>query len=60
MTFLMTYAFLKTLTLSNHYTCLVEAVGIEQPAVHPIQTILESFRGHVSIKTRLKNASETR
>jgi len=29
MTFLMTYAFLKTLTLSNHYTCLVEAVGIE-------------------------------
>ena len=29
MTFLVTYAFLKTLTRGNHYACLVEAVGIE-------------------------------
>jgi hypothetical protein len=29
MTFLMTYAFLKTLTRGNHCACLVEAVGIE-------------------------------
>jgi len=39
---------------------MVEAVGIEQPAVHPIQTILERFRGQVSIKTRPKNTSKTR
>ena len=29
MTFLMTYAFLRTLTNGNHCACLVEAVGIE-------------------------------
>lgn len=29
MTFLMTYAFLRTLTRGNHCACLVEAVGIE-------------------------------
>jgi hypothetical protein len=27
---------------------LVEAVGIEQPGVQPISTILERFRGQVS------------
>jgi hypothetical protein len=39
---------------------MVEAVGIEQPAAHPIPTILERFRGQVSIKTRPKNTSKTR
>ncbi len=38
----------------------VEAVGIEQPVGHPIPTILERFRGHVSTKTRPKNTSKTR
>jgi len=32
MTFLMTYAFLRTLTRGNHCACLVEAVGIENSA----------------------------
>ena len=27
---------------------IVEAVGIEQPGAHPIQTILERFLGQVS------------
>ncbi|MDH3726389.1 MAG: hypothetical protein OER77_02575 [Myxococcales bacterium] len=39
---------------------LVQAVGIEQPAVHPVPTILERFRGQVSIKTRPKNTTKTR
>jgi hypothetical protein len=39
---------------------LVEAVGIEQPAVRPLQTILEGFRGQVSMRTRRKNTRETR
>jgi len=39
---------------------VVEAVGIEQPAVHPIQTIPERFRGQVSMRTRSKNTSKTR
>jgi len=39
---------------------LVEAVGIEQPAAHPIPTILKRFRGQVSTRTRPKNTSETR
>jgi hypothetical protein len=34
MTFLMTYAFLKTLTRGNHCACLVEAVGIEPASDH--------------------------
>jgi hypothetical protein len=38
----------------------VEAVGIEQPAVHPIPTILERFRGQVSMRKRPKNARKTR
>ena len=32
----------------------MEAVGIEQPAVHPIPTILERFRGQVSIENTSK------
>jgi len=39
---------------------LVEAVGIEQLAIHLIQTILERFRGQVSMRTRPKNTSKTR
>jgi hypothetical protein len=39
---------------------LVEAVGIEQPAAHAIRTILEQFRGQVSMRTRPKNTSKTR
>ena len=35
MTFLMTYAFLRTLTRGNHCACLVEAVGIEPSSVRP-------------------------
>jgi len=41
-------------------TGIVEAVGIEQPAVHLVPTILEWFRGQVSIKTRPKNTNKTR
>ena len=37
----------------------VEAVGIEQPVVHPIPTILERFRGQGSMRTRPKNTSKT-
>ena len=36
MTFLMTYAFLRTLTRGNHCACLVEAVGIEPSSDHPV------------------------
>jgi len=39
---------------------LVEAVGIEQPAVHLMPTILERFRGQVSMRTRPKNTNKTR
>jgi len=39
---------------------IVEAVGIEQPAIHPVPTILERFRGQVSRRTRPKNTSKTR
>jgi len=39
---------------------VVEAVGIERPAAHPIPMIPERFRGQVSIRTRPKNTSETR
>jgi hypothetical protein len=39
---------------------MVGAVGIEQPGAHPIQTILERFRGHVSMRTRPKNTNKTR
>ena len=38
----------------------VEAVGIEQPAIHPIQTILERFRGQGSMRTRPNNTKKTR
>jgi len=41
-------------------TGIVEAVGIEQPAIHLIQTILERFRGQVSMRTRPKNTNKTR
>jgi hypothetical protein len=41
-------------------TGIVEAVGIEQPAAHPIPTILERFRGQVSMRTRPKNTNKTR
>jgi hypothetical protein len=34
MTFLMTCAFLRTLTRGNHCACLVEAVGIEPSPEH--------------------------
>ena len=57
---LMTYALPKTLTRGNHFACLVEAVGIEQPGVRPIPTILQRFRGQVSTKTRPKNTNKTR
>jgi len=59
MTFLLTYVFLKTLTLGNHFACLVEAVGIEQPAIRLVPTILERFRGQVSTRTRPKKTSKT-
>jgi len=39
---------------------VVEAVGIEQPAIHLIWTILERFRGQVSMRTRPKNTRKTR
>jgi hypothetical protein len=39
---------------------LVEAVGIEQPVVHLVPTILEWFRGQVSMRTRPKNTNKTR
>jgi len=39
---------------------MVEAVGIEQLAIHQIPTILERFRGQVSMRTRPKNTSKTR
>ena len=42
MTFLMTYAFLRTLTRGNHCACLVEAVGIEpycQRYANPTRTL---------------------
>jgi hypothetical protein len=39
---------------------IVEAVGIEQPAVHLIPTILERFRGQVSMTTRPKSTNKTR
>jgi hypothetical protein len=41
-------------------TGIVEAVGIEQPAVRLIPTILQRFRGQVSIRTRPKRTSKTR
>jgi len=44
----------------NRRVPFVEAVGIEQPAVHLIQTILERFRGQVSMRTRPKYATKTR
>jgi hypothetical protein len=37
-----------------------EAVGIEQPAIHRLPTILEWFRGQVSMKTPPKNTRKTR
>jgi hypothetical protein len=39
---------------------LVEAVGIEQPAVRLIPTILERFRGQVSPRTPSNNTNQTR
>jgi len=39
---------------------IVEAVGIEQLVIRPIQTILERFRGQVSRRTRPKNTRKTR
>jgi hypothetical protein len=41
-------------------TGIVDAVGIEHRAIHLIQTILEWFRGQVSMRTRPKSMSKTR
>jgi hypothetical protein len=38
----------------------VEAVGIEHLAIHLMPTILERFRGQVSVRTRPKNTNGTR
>jgi len=38
----------------------LSTVGFEQPAAHLIRTILERFRGQVSMKTRPKNTKKTR
>ena len=46
--------------LNDSKTKTMEAVGIEQPAVRPVPTILKRFRGQVSTRTRPKNTSETR
>ena len=37
----------------------MEAVGVEQPEAHPIPTILERFRGQVSLRTRPNNTNKT-
>jgi hypothetical protein len=50
----------STLHPANDAVKVVEAVGIEQPAVRPVQTILEWFRGQVSMRTRPKNTNKTR
>jgi hypothetical protein len=39
---------------------MVEAVGIEPVSIHPVQTILERFRGQVSPKTPSNNTNKTR
>ena len=52
MTFLMTYTFLRTLTRGNHCACLVEAVGIQQLAVHLI-VVPEYARGLEYVQGRL-------
>ena len=39
---------------------MVEAVGIEQPGVRLVPTILERFRGQVSRRARPKNTNKTR
>lgn len=49
----------ETLTRRNHCACLVEEVGIEQMAIHLVQTILEQFWGQVSPKTPSNNANKT-
>jgi hypothetical protein len=43
MTFLTTYVFLKTLPVGNDCACLVEAVGIEEQAIHRVLTVLQGF-----------------
>jgi hypothetical protein len=50
----------STLHLANDGTEVVEAVGIEHPAIHLIQTILERFRGQVSAKALSNNTNKTR
>jgi hypothetical protein len=40
------------------WPALCEAVGIEQPAIHLIQTILERFHGQASLKTPSNNTNE--
>jgi hypothetical protein len=39
---------------------LVEAVGIEHPAIHVIWMILERFCRQISIRTRSKNTQKPR
>ena len=56
----MTKAFLGTRTLGNRCACWVEAVGIEEVAVHLISMILKRFRGRVSMGTPPKNKGRTR
>ena len=59
MTFLVTYAFLKTLTRGNHYACLVEAVGIEPSSDHPVShDSIAITRNGLDAETRL-NPSES-
>jgi hypothetical protein len=48
MTFLMTYAFLRTLTRGNHCACLVEAVGIEPASDHRASPDLVAIAGNVA------------
>jgi hypothetical protein len=44
----------------NRRVPFVEAVGIEPVSIHPVQTILERFRGQVSPKTPSNNTNKTR
>ena len=46
--------------LNKDWLKVVEAVGIEQPAIRLLSTILERFRGQVSPKTPSNNTNKTR
>ena len=57
MTFLMTYAFLRTLTRGNHCACLVEAVGIEpSPEYLGLDDSVAIARKGTERKTSLKRS----